>query len=128
MAMGGNVGVQSSSIMVQGLANKTIESGNLFGKLGKEFMVALLNGLVCSLLLLGYGYVFGNSQKIMMTVSLALITIIILAAVTGTLIPLILDKLKIDPALATGPFITTSNDLLGLFLYFLIGNMILGVI
>ncbi|MBR9859874.1 magnesium transporter [bacterium] len=128
MAMGGNVGVQSSSIMVQGLANNTLDSSGIFGKLGKEFMVGLLNGLVCSLLLLAYGYVFGNSQKIMITVSIALITIILLAAIVGTVIPLLLDKLKIDPALATGPFITTSNDLLGLFLYFLIGNIILGTV
>ena len=126
MAMGGNVGVQSSSIMVQGLANNTIDSKGIFGKIAKEFSVALINGLVCSLLLLGYGLLFGNAQDIMITVSIALITIIILAAVVGTVIPLALDQFKIDPALATGPFITTSNDLLGLFLYFLIGNMILG--
>ena len=127
MAMGGNVGVQSSSIMVQGLANKTIDSNSLFSKLGKELVVALVNGLVCSMILLGYGVVFGNAQRIMFTVSVALITIILIAAMVGTLIPLLLDKLKIDPALATGPFITTSNDLLGLFLYFMIGNLLLGM-
>jgi magnesium transporter len=61
----------------------------------------------------------------MMTVSIALLSVIILAAVIGTTVPLTLDKMKIDPALATGPFITTSNDLIGLFLYFVIGNAIL---
>lgn len=127
MAMGGNVGVQSSSIMVQGLANNTIDSSSLLKKLGKELVVGIINGLVCAALLLAYGFIFGNSQKIMITVSLALITVILIAALVGTLIPLILDRLKIDPALATGPFITTSNDLLGLFLYFLIGNLILGM-
>lgn len=126
MAMAGNVGVQSSSIMVQGLANNSIDSGGLWGKLGKELFVALLNGLVCSALLMMYGFVSGNSQDIMITVSLALLSVILLAAIIGTTVPLILDRLKIDPALATGPFITTSNDLIGLFLYFMIGNLILG--
>ena len=73
-----------------------------------------------------YGFVSGNTQGIMITVSLALLSVILLAAIIGTTVPLILDRLKIDPALATGPFITTSNDLIGLFLYFMIGNMILG--
>ena len=125
LAMAGNIGVQSSSIIVQGLANNTITSEALFGKLGKELMVALLNGLVCSALLMGYGLLAGKSSQIMSTVSAALLAVILLAAVVGTVVPLILDRLKIDPALATGPFITTSNDLLGLFLYFMIGKMIL---
>lgn len=126
MAMAGNVGVQSSSIMVQGLANNSITSGGLLGKLGKELFVALLNGLVCALLLMGYGYISGSNQDIMITVSLALLAVILLAAIIGTVVPLALDRLKIDPALATGPFITTSNDLLGLLLYFVIGHAILG--
>lgn len=126
MAMAGNVGVQSSSIMVQGLANNSIDSDGLWSKLGKELFVALLNGMVCSALLMTYGFVSGNTQDIMITVSLALLSVILLAAIIGTTVPLILDRLKIDPALATGPFITTSNDLLGLFLYFMIGNWILG--
>jgi magnesium transporter len=125
MAMAGNVGVQSSSIMVQGLANNSITNSDVWGKLGKELAIAIINGLVCSGLLLGYGYISGNHLDIMMTVSLALLSVILMAAVIGTLVPLALDRLKIDPALATGPFITTSNDLLGLFLYFMIGNMFL---
>ena len=126
MAMAGNVGVQSSSIMVQGLANNSITNSGLWGKLGKELAVALINGLVCSALLMGYGFISGNSSEIMTTVSLALLAVILLAAIVGTTVPLALDRLKIDAALATGPFITTSNDLLGLLLYFLIGNAILG--
>ncbi|MBO6515183.1 MAG: magnesium transporter [Bacteroidia bacterium] len=125
MAMAGNIGVQSSSIMVQGLANNTIKSDGLWGKLGKELMVALINGLVCSALLMAYGLISGNSNDIMTTVSIALLSVILLAAVVGTVVPLLLDRFKIDPALATGPFITTSNDLLGLFLYFVIGNLLL---
>ena len=125
MAMAGNVGVQSSSIMVQGLANNSITNSDVWGKLGKELAIAVINGLVCSGLLMGYGFLSGNHLDIMMTVSLALLSVILMAAVIGTIVPLALDKLKIDPALATGPFITTSNDLLGLFLYFMIGNLFL---
>lgn len=126
MAMAGNVGVQSSSIMVQGLANNSITNSDLWGKLGKELTIAIINGLVCSGLLMGYGYLSGSHLDIMMTVGLALLSVILMAAVIGTVVPLALDRLKIDPALATGPFITTSNDLLGLFLYFMIGNLFLG--
>jgi magnesium transporter len=126
MAMAGNVGVQSSSIIVQGLANNSITNKGIWAALSKELAVAVINGFVCSALLMGYGYIFGNSSDIMMTVSIALLSVILLAAVIGTTVPLTLDKMKIDPALATGPFITTSNDLIGLFLYFLIGNAILG--
>ncbi|MCB9260856.1 MAG: magnesium transporter [Flavobacteriales bacterium] len=125
MAMGGNVGVQSSSIIVQGLANNTITSNDVWGKISKELMVALINGLVCSALLMGYGFISGNSQEIMTTVSIALMSVILFASVIGTIVPLVLDRFDIDPALATGPFITTSNDLLGLFLYFTIGKLLL---
>lgn len=125
MAMAGNIGVQSSSIIVQGLANNTIDSSSVFSKLGKELMVALINGLVCSALLMGYGLIAGKNNSIMTTVSIALFAVILLAAVVGTVVPLILDRFKIDPALATGPFITTSNDLLGLFMYFMIGKMLI---
>ena len=125
MAMAGNIGVQSSSIIVQGLANNTIDSSSVISKLGKELMVALINGLVCSALLMGYGLIAGKTNSIMTTVSIALLAVILLAAIVGTVVPLILDRFKIDPALATGPFITTSNDLLGLFLYFMIGKMLI---
>ena len=125
MAMGGNAGVQSSSIIVQGLANNTIGSAGVVSKLGKEFLVALLNGLICSLLVLLYGIIFSIEQDITLVVSISLLSVILLASLMGTLVPLVLEKFEIDPALATGPFITTTNDLLGLFLYFLIGNTFL---
>ena len=125
MAMGGNAGVQSSAIVVQGLANNTMQSGQVLKKLGKEFMVALINGLVCSLLALLYGLVTGLNQRIGFVVSISLLAAIVIASIVGALIPLLLDKYKIDPALATGPFITTSNDLLGLFVYFYIGYLML---
>jgi len=124
-AMGGNAGVQSSAIIVQGLANDTLDTKNLMPRLAKEFSVALLNGLICSGLLLTYGFLIGNPMVIGKVVSLALLSVIIFASIIGTLIPLVLDKFKIDPALATGPFITTTNDLVGLFLYFSIAQWML---
>lgn len=121
-AMGGNVGVQSSAIIVQGLANNTLGFDNLFQRLGKEFLVALLNGLICSTLLLFYTIFFKDSYELAATVSIALMLVIIFAGLFGTFVPLMLDKYKIDPALATGPFITTMNDIVGLFIYFGIGH------
>ena len=122
-AMGGNVGVQSSAIIVQGLANNSLGFDSLFARLGKEFMVAILNGLVCSVLILGYTLVFEDSLSLAASVSVALILVIIFAGLFGTFVPLMLDKYKIDPALATGPFITTMNDIVGLFIYFGIGHL-----
>jgi magnesium transporter len=126
-AMGGNVGVQSSAIVVQGLANKTMGFGGIVHKLTKEFGVALLNGIVCAILVLVYNIVFSDSLNLSYTVSLSLLVVIIYAALFGTFVPLVLDKYKIDPALATGPFITTVNDILGLFIYFLIGRAMYGM-
>ena len=124
-AMGGNAGVQSSAIIVQGLANNTLGTRNVLPKLGKEFMVALLNGLICALIIYGYNFIIGNPDDVSYTVAFALISVIIFASILGTLVPMLLDKMNIDPALATGPFITTSNDLLGLGLYFWIGRLFL---
>jgi len=125
MAMGGNAGVQSSAIVVQGLANKSMASSDLLKRVLKELSVSLLNGTLTSLIVIALGLMISN-YAITAVVALSLILVIVLASFIGTVIPLILDKLDIDPALATGPFITTTNDLLGLFLYFLIGNLILG--
>ena len=125
-AMGGNAGVQSSAIIVQGLANNTLKSRNIMPKLAKEFTVSLINGLACSAILLLFNVVLGHGYDLSMVVSLALITVIIFASLLGTVTPLILERLKIDPALATGPFITTTNDVIGLGVYFLLGRMLLG--
>jgi len=125
MAMGGNAGVQSSSIVVQGLANNTLGNVRIIPRLGKEFMVAIINAAVCSALVLIYGLVSKVGMDITLVVSISLIAAIVFASLMGALIPLVLDMFKIDPALATGPFITTSNDLLGLFIYFVIGHAIL---
>ncbi|MBS4061750.1 MAG: magnesium transporter [Bacteroidetes bacterium] len=125
-AMAGNVGVQSSALIVQALANNSL-SGGVFPRLLKELTVGLINGLVCSGLLLAYSLIYTPSFALSMTVSVSLLSVILFASVFGTFIPLMLNKFKIDPALATGPFITTSNDIIGLFIYFMIGRMMYGM-
>ena len=122
-AMGGNAGVQSATIVVQGLANKSLILGGIIGKLFKEFLVSLINGLTCAIVIFGYNFFITDTQHLGLTVSVSLLMVIIFASVFGTLVPLILDKLKIDPALATGPFVTTANDIFGLTLYFIVGRM-----
>ena len=123
-AMGGNAGVQSSSIIVQGLANHSISKGSFLPRLVKELLVALLNGISLSILIFIYNHFFSDSYALTISVSLALFTVIIFASIFGTLVPLILDKYKIDPALATGPFITTVNDIMGLLIYLSISRFI----
>ncbi|MEE2700243.1 MAG: magnesium transporter [Bacteroidota bacterium] len=124
-AMGGNVGVQSAAIVVQGLANDSLKMENLFQKLLKELGVGLLNGLICAVIILATAYGLNYGLQLSLTVSISLLAVIIFAALFGTVIPLTLENYNIDPALATGPFITTVNDVLGLFIYFLIGQAIL---
>jgi magnesium transporter len=122
-AMGGNVGVQSSAIIVQGLANNTLGVESTFKKLVKEFSVAFINGLILASIILFYNFIFSNGMALTVTVSSALFAVIIFSSILGTLIPLLLERFKIDPALATGPFITTFNDIMGLLIYFMIGRM-----
>ncbi len=123
-AMAGNVGVQSSSIVVQGIANKTIEFDTTWKKLLKEFSVATIIGVTFSILILVYNLLFSDSLQLALTVSSALFCVIILASVFGTFFPLLLHKFKIDPAVATGPFITTMNDIFGMFIYLGLGRLI----
>ncbi len=126
-AMGGNVGVQSSAIIVQGLASQALADNSTISRLIKELGVALVNGLILSVLIIGASLFLGYGMSLALTVSVALFAVIVVAALIGTFVPLVLDKYKIDPALATGPFITTLNDIIGLFLYFQIGRLILGL-
>ena len=126
-AMGGNVGVQSAAIIVQGLASNNLGMDSLAQRLMKELGVALLNGIICSGLIMIITSLIGYPNSISFTVSISLMAVIIFAALFGTFIPLVLDKYKIDPALATGPFITTVNDVLGLFIYFMIGKLFLNL-
>jgi magnesium transporter len=125
-AMAGNVGVQSSAIIVQGLANNTL-SGSTFNRLIKEISLSLLNGVILAVILFIGGHFLLNLELIEgLIVSGALISVIIIASLIGTFIPLLLDKFGIDPALATGPFITTSNDICGILIYFSIAKVVLG--
>lgn len=126
-AMGGNVGVQSSSIVVQGLANKSIDLESTARKILKEFLVALLNGSICASLIFMYNLIFSDSFALTMAVSISLLIVIMIASTFGTFVPLALNKFKIDPAIATGPFITTMNDILGLFIYLAISRLMFGV-
>lgn len=121
-AMGGNVGVQSSAIVVQSLAKGSFQFNSIFQRVGKEALVALVNGILLSSMIFGIAYYFENAT-LGMVVSISLFTVIIFAATFGTLIPLVLDHYKVDPALATGPFVTTLNDIVGLFIYFTVGML-----
>ncbi len=127
-AMGGNVGVQSSSIVVQGIANNTISLESTWRKLLKELSVAFINAAIFASLILLYNLLFIDSVELTITVSSALFTVILFASVFGSFIPMILHRFKIDPALATGPFITTMNDIVGLFIYLGIGRILYNVL
>ncbi|MEZ4777913.1 MAG: magnesium transporter [Flavobacteriaceae bacterium] len=125
-ATAGNVGVQSSAIMVQGLANDSID-GNILQRLFKEFLLGLVNGIAIAFVgLLVTHFLFKTPYIVSITIGVALISVIIMAALIGTFIPIFLDKRGIDPAVATGPFITTSNDVFGILIYFVIAKLMLG--
>lgn len=124
-AMAGNVGVQSSAIIVQGLANDVVK-GSLFNRLMKEVGLSLINGIALSTLLLIFGYFTGLETSVSLTIALSMLCVIVVSALVGTFVPIILDRNNIDPAIATGPFITTSNDIFGIFLFFYIAKVILG--
>jgi magnesium transporter len=126
-AMAGNVGIQSSAIIVQGIASNSLGLESTTRKLFKELLVALLNGLILSGILFLYNYFVSKNLALTFTVSSSLFIVIIFAALFGTMIPLILNRMKFDPALATGPFITTMNDIMGLFIYFLMGRILYSV-
>jgi len=125
-AMAGNVGVQSSAIIVQGLANDDIK-GSINRRLLKEMSLATLNGIILAAFLFLFVWVYIGEIDKAIAISASLVAVIIIAGLIGTFVPLFLDKRGIDPAIATGPFITTSNDILGILLYFWIAKLILGI-
>lgn len=124
-AMAGNVGVQSSAIIVQGLANSDLK-GSISNRLLKEFSLAIVNGIALSIILFVFTWYWQGDILTSLAISISLFTVIIMAGLIGTFIPLFLDKRNIDPAIATGPFITTSNDIFGILIYFWIAKLILG--
>ena len=123
-AMAGNVGVQSSAIIVQGLANDDIR-GSVNNRLIKETFLSILNGVILSVILFLFIMISGEEYLVALAISISLVIVIIVAGIIGTFIPLFLDKRGIDPAIATGPFITTSNDIFGILIYFYIAKLIL---
>ena len=125
-ATGGNVGIQSSSIVVQSLANPSVFEDSLGKRLLKVLTVALVNGSALALLVLGISAVFGQGMNMAIVVAVALFSVVLLASFMGTITPILLDKLGTNPALASGPFITTANDLLGLAVYFAVAHAIHG--
>jgi len=124
-ATAGNIGVQASAIVVQGLANGSLKEFNR-NYLSKELTVAMISGTIISLFLLGYHSLMFGQYQVGIAISISIIVVILFAATLGTLVPLFLHKNKIDPAIATGPFITTTNDVFGIILYFGIAQLILG--
>ena len=124
-AMAGNVGVQSSAIIVQGLANDLVK-GSLLTRLFKEVSLSLINGLALSIILVIFGQIVKQDLFMSLTIAGSMMGVIIIAALVGTFVPIILDRQGIDPAIATGPFITTANDIFGIFLFFYIAQLSLG--
>ena len=124
-AMAGNVGVQSSAIIVQGLANDSVKD-SLIKRLLKEIGLGIINGTALAILVMVFGFVTSMSILVSVTIAVSILSVIIMAALIGTFIPIILNNRGIDPAIATGPFITTSNDILGILAYFYIAKLILG--
>ena len=125
-AMAGNVGVQSSAIIVQGLANDDIR-GSIINRLFKETLLSILNGVILAILLFLFIYFWKGDTNIALALSVALVAVVIVAGIIGTFIPLFLNKRGIDPAIATGPFITTSNDIFGILIYFMVAKLILQI-
>ena len=125
-ATGGNVGIQSSSLVVQSLANSSVFSDSLGKRLGKVLLVALVNGMALAVLVFSFNLLFGENLTLATVVAIALFSVVLLASLMGTITPLILDRLGVNPALASGPFITTANDLLGLAVYFSVAHALYG--
>ncbi|MBT8303906.1 MAG: magnesium transporter [Bacteroidia bacterium] len=125
-AMAGNVGVQSSAIIVQGLANDDVK-GSINNRLIKEMLLATLNGIILAIFLFLFVWAYERQTDKALAISVSMVAVIIVAGLIGTFVPLFLNKRGIDPAIATGPFITTSNDIFGILIYFLIAKLILGI-
>ena len=124
-AMAGNAGVQSSAIIVQGLANNVVR-GSLLPLLFKEIGLGLINGLALGLIVILFGFIINQDLIISLTIAVAMMGVIIIVALVGTFVPIILNKRGIDPAIATGPFITPATALFGIFLFFHMAQALLG--
>jgi magnesium transporter len=124
-ATGGNVAIQSSSMIVQSLATKSVFQDSNLKRLVKVIAVAILNGLILAILAFTFSYLLRRDLDISIVVAVSLSSVVLLASLSGTITPLVLDRLGINPAAASGPFITTANDLMGLAVYFLVAYFML---
>ena len=122
---GGNVGIQSSAIVVQGLANNTLKVGHIFPQIIKESLVSLINASIISLVVFIYNFFVLGDRVVTVSVSISLFAVVMFASIFGTLVPIMLDRMKIDPALATGPFITITNDVIGMLIYMYVASLFL---
>ena len=123
--MGGNVGVQSSAIAVQGLANNSLDSSHMFKHIMKELLVAIINATILSLIVYVYNFfVYDPLDIVTLAVPLSLFVVIMFASAFGTLIPMVLERMNINPAVATGPFIQIVNDLSGMTFYMIIAKLL----
>jgi magnesium transporter len=122
---GGNVGIQASAIVVQGLANNSLKNSKILKLVLKELSVSLINATVISLIVFIYNIFTLGDQNITISVSASLFSVVIFASIFGTIVPMLLDRFHIDPALATGPFITITNDIIGMLIYMLISSALM---
>jgi len=123
---GGNVGIQTSSLIVQSLAEKTGMVTSLWQRLFKIILVALVNGLVIGALAGAYIYIIGEPE-LFLVVCFSLLSVVVLASFMGTVTPLMLDRFGVNPAIASGPFITTANDIIGIGTYLIIADLLLNL-
>jgi magnesium transporter len=122
---GGNVGIQTSSIILQSIADKTGLDITVWQRLIRMFSIALINGLIISSIVFGFNLLIGNELQLALVVSSALLSVVFLASFMGTVTPILLDRIGINPAVASGPFITTANDLIGYGVYFGLAHLLL---
>jgi magnesium transporter len=127
MALAGNVGIQTSSVVVRGLATGELPIYRMGRHLGRELMTAGLIGVSISISLSGLSYLLNGNIYLSAVLGVAMLLVVLMSAMVGTSIPLVLNKLGIDPAVATGPFITTTNDLFGLLIYLGLATLMLSL-
>lgn len=123
-ALGGNIGIQSSTLVVRGLATGEIKPRGLSLRMARELAVSVLNGVIIGLLSLLVVWLWLGDLGLGAVVSLSMLSVVVWATTTGTLVPVLLDRFGIDPAYATGPFVTTTNDIVGLTLYMLVAHQL----
>lgn len=131
MGMGGNIGTQSSTIVVRGIATGKINTGDLVSVVGKELAIGIILGVVYGLFIGVVAKVRFNHEPLALqlafSVGLAVISSMSVAALVGSLVPMLFEKANIDPAVATGPFVTTSVDIVSVYCYFMIATVLLGI-